>query len=119
MAESTMSMSTSTIGEDLHKIINQLQQQVAELMTTKETQSPAIQLPTTVTTITTTTSSIINYDTLPYNMTPGHQLNGTNYHKWVHQLHSLLVGQGLLKLILSKEEPLPVTTTMVAVENCQ
>ncbi len=61
-------------------------------MAVKETQSPVIQLPTMVTMVATAALLIINYDALLYNATPGCQLDGTNYHNWVHQLCSLLVG---------------------------
>ncbi len=121
MAESMVltTVSEPAIGEDYHKIIDWLQQQVAELMTVKETQSPAVHLHPPIATVNTTTSPIINYNALPYDMMPGHRLDGTNYHDWVHQLRSSLVGRGLLKLVLGKEEALPATATMAMVENRQ
>jgi hypothetical protein len=53
----------------------------------------------------------LSYNIIPYNATPSHHLDGTNYSDWAHQLQSSLIGHGLLQLVLNAK-PEPTNATM-------
>ena len=81
-------MSESLLEGAGHKVVENLREQLAHLHEVIAQQQAT--LSTQV--VPTTTTNYVNYDVIPYDTAPGRCLDRTNYHDWVHQLRSSLVG---------------------------